>query len=64
MGNKRRIGSGATALTTTTRNYKARIGPADSRTFLGSAQVAGCAAVLGRIPSPEEYKELYLKVKS
>ncbi|MFW6000733.1 MAG: aconitase family protein [Halanaerobium sp.] len=64
MGNKRRIGSGATALTTTTRNYKARIGPADSRTFLGSAQVAGCAAVLGRIPSPDEYKELYLKVKS
>jgi aconitate hydratase 2/2-methylisocitrate dehydratase len=64
MGNKRRIGSGATALTTTTRNYKARIGPADSRTFLGSAQVAGCAAVLGRIPSLEEYKELYLKVKA
>ncbi len=63
MGNKRRIGSGATALTTTTRNYKARIGPADSRTFLGSAQVAGCAAVLGRIPSPEEYEELYFKVK-
>jgi len=61
MGNKRRIGHGATALTTTTRNYKARIGPADSRTFLGSAQVAGCAAVLGRIPSAEEYMELYLK---
>ena len=61
MGNKRRIGSGATAFTTTTRNYQSRIGPADSRTYLGSAQVAGCAAVLGRIPSAAEYKELYMK---
>ncbi|RAK08636.1 aconitase [Halanaerobium saccharolyticum] len=59
MGNKRRIGSGATAFTTTTRNYQSRIGPSDSRTYLGSAQVAGCVAVLGHIPSPEEYFKLY-----
>ena len=61
MGNKRRIGSGATALTTTTRNYQSRIGPSDARTYLGSAQVAGCAAVLGYIPSKEEYFKLYQK---
>jgi aconitate hydratase 2/2-methylisocitrate dehydratase len=59
MGNKRRIGHGATAFTTTTRNYQSRIGPSDSRTFLGSAQVAGCAAVLGHIPSSKEYFALY-----
>ncbi|MFW5749209.1 MAG: aconitase family protein, partial [Halanaerobium sp.] len=59
MGNKRRIGSGATAFTTTTRNYQSRIGPSDSRTYLGSAQVAGCVAVLGHIPSKEEYFNLY-----
>lgn len=59
MGNKRRIGSGATAFTTTTRNYQSRIGPSDSRTYLGSAQVAGCAAVLGYIPSKAEYFKLY-----
>ncbi|MEC9490224.1 MAG: aconitase family protein [Halanaerobiales bacterium] len=59
MGNKRRIGSGATAFTTTTRNYQSRIGPSDSRTYLGSAQVAGCVAVLGHIPSPDEYFKLY-----
>jgi aconitate hydratase 2/2-methylisocitrate dehydratase len=59
MGNKRRIGSGATAFTTTTRNYQSRIGPSDSRTYLGSAQVAGCVAVLGHIPSKEEYFDLY-----
>ncbi|MFW5998367.1 MAG: bifunctional aconitate hydratase 2/2-methylisocitrate dehydratase [Halanaerobiaceae bacterium] len=55
MGNKRRIGSGATALTTTTRNYQSRIGPADSETYLGSSRIAACAAVLGKFPSVDEY---------
>ncbi|MCK8827458.1 bifunctional aconitate hydratase 2/2-methylisocitrate dehydratase [Natroniella acetigena] len=59
MGNKRRIGSGAIALTTTTRNYQSRIGPADSKTYLGGAHVAAVAAILGRIPTAEEYFEYY-----
>lgn len=59
MGNKRRIGPGATALTTTTRNYQSRIGPADSKTYLGSAHVAACAAILGRFPTVEEYFAMY-----
>jgi aconitate hydratase 2/2-methylisocitrate dehydratase len=59
MGNKRRIGSKATALTTTTRNYQSRIGPADSKTYLGSAYVAAMAAVLGEIPTAEKYFEMY-----
>ncbi|MFW6279231.1 MAG: aconitase family protein [Bacillota bacterium] len=63
MGNKRRIGSGAVALTTTTRNYQSRIGPTDSRTYLGSAHVAAAAAVQGRIPELEEYFALYEKTE-
>jgi aconitate hydratase 2/2-methylisocitrate dehydratase len=59
MGNKRRIGAGATALTTTTRNYQSRIGPADSRTYLGSAHIAAMAAVLGRFPTVEEYFKMF-----
>ncbi|MFW6022323.1 MAG: bifunctional aconitate hydratase 2/2-methylisocitrate dehydratase [Halanaerobiaceae bacterium] len=59
MGNKRRIGPGETALTTTTRNYQSRIGPADSKTYLGSAHVAACAAILGRFPTVDEYFEMY-----
>ncbi|UMZ72741.1 bifunctional aconitate hydratase 2/2-methylisocitrate dehydratase [Natranaerofaba carboxydovora] len=55
MGNKRRIGSGSTAFTTTTRNYRSRIGPPDSKTYLGSANVAAITALLGEIPSKEEY---------
>lgn len=59
MGNKRRIGPGAVALTTTTRNYQSRIGPADSQTYLGSAHVAASAAILGKLPTESEYFELY-----
>ncbi len=59
MGNKRRIGSGATALTTTTRNYQSRIGPPDARTYLGSAHIAAVAALLGEMPSTEEYFAMY-----
>ncbi|TDX59298.1 bifunctional aconitate hydratase 2/2-methylisocitrate dehydratase [Orenia marismortui] len=59
MGNKRRIGAGSTALTTTTRNYQSRIGPADSKTYLGSAHVAAIAAVLGKFPTVEEYFDMF-----
>ena len=61
MGNKRRIGSGSVALTTATRNYQSRIGPSDSRTYLGSAQVAAAAAVNGCFPSLDDYFALYQK---
>ncbi len=59
MGNKRRIGSGATAFTTTTRNYQSRIGPEDSQTYLGSAHVAAMTGILGKLPTKEEYFRMY-----
>jgi len=61
MGNKRRIGSGSTAITTTTRNYQGRVGPVDSNTYLGSSLVAACCAILGRFPTVEEYMEFLKK---
>ncbi|MGM0508135.1 MAG: aconitase family protein, partial [Fusobacteriota bacterium] len=61
MGNKRRIGSGSTAITTTTRNYQGRVGPSDAKTYLGSSLVAACCAVLGRFPTLEEYKDMILE---
>lgn len=61
MGNKRRIGSNSTAITTTTRNYQGRLGPANSGSYLGSSLVTTCAAILGRFPSVEEYMEMVLK---
>ncbi|MHA1686833.1 MAG: aconitase family protein [Candidatus Heimdallarchaeaceae archaeon] len=59
MGNKRRIGSGSTAFTTTTRNFRGRVGPADSQTYLGSAEIATLTALLGEIPDLETYMKLY-----
>lgn len=60
MGNKRRIGSGSTAMTTTTRNFQGRLGPSDAGTYLGSSLVAACTAILGRFPTVEEYRKLVL----
>ncbi len=59
MGNKRRIGAASTALTTTTRNYQSRIGPADSKTYLGGAHVAAISAVLGRFATVDEYFKMF-----
>lgn len=61
MGNKRRIGSNSTAITTTTRNYQGRLGPANSGAYLGSSLVATVAAILGRFPTVEEYMEMVIK---
>lgn len=61
MGNKRRIGSNSTAITTTTRNYQGRLGPADSGAYLGSSLVTVCAALLGKFPTVSEYMEMIKK---
>lgn len=61
MGNKRRIGSGSTAITTTTRNFQGRLGPANSGSYLGSSLVTAVAAILGRFPTVEEYMNMVLK---
>jgi len=58
MGNKRRIGSNSTAITTTTRNYQGRLGPSDSGAYLGSSLVTVCAALLGKFPTVSEYMEM------
>jgi len=55
MGNKRRIGSGSVAVTTTTRNFQGRLGPPDSQAYLASSLVVACCAILGRFPTIDEY---------
>jgi len=61
MGNKRRIGSNSVAITTTTRNFQGRLGPANSGAYLGSSLVTACSAILGRFPTLEEYMEMIKK---
>jgi len=54
MGNQARVNAGATVLSTSTRNFPNRLGDG-ANVYLTSAEVAAVGAVLGRIPSVDEY---------
>lgn len=54
MGNQARVPDGATVFSTSTRNFNNRMGK-DARVYLGSAELAAVCALLGRIPTVEEY---------
>ncbi|MDH2998608.1 aconitate hydratase B [Pasteurellaceae bacterium LFhippo2] len=54
MGNQARVADGATVVSTSTRNFPNRMGK-DSFVYLASAELSAVCALLGRIPSPEEY---------
>jgi len=56
MGNQAQIRKGATAVSTSTRNFPNRLG-IDTRVYLGSAELAAVCALLGRIPTVAEYME-------
>jgi aconitate hydratase 2/2-methylisocitrate dehydratase len=60
MGNQARVEDGVTVFSTSTRNFNNRMGK-DARVYLGSAELAAVCAVLGRIPTVEEYKEIITK---
>jgi aconitate hydratase 2/2-methylisocitrate dehydratase len=57
MGNQARVADGATVFSTSTRNFNNRMGK-DARVYLGSAELAAVCALLGRIPTVEEYKQI------
>ncbi|HZW12549.1 MAG TPA: bifunctional aconitate hydratase 2/2-methylisocitrate dehydratase [Noviherbaspirillum sp.] len=54
MGNQAQIRKGSTAMSTSTRNFPNRLG-LDTRVYLGSAELAAVCAMLGKIPTKEEY---------
>lgn len=56
MGNQARIAPNSTAVSTSTRNFPNRLGQG-ANVYLASAELAAVAAVLGRLPSTEEYME-------
>lgn len=57
MGNQARVADGATVMSTSTRNFNNRMGK-DARVYLGSAELAAVCALLGRIPTLEEYRDI------
>jgi len=60
MGNQARVRDGATVFSTSTRNFDNRMGMG-AQVYLGSAELAALCALLGRLPSVEEYLNLVPK---
>jgi len=54
MGNQARVADGASVFSTSTRNFPNRLGKG-ANVYLGSAELAAVAAILGKIPTAEEY---------
>ena len=54
MGNQARVAEGSTVVSTSTRNFPNRLGKG-ANVYLSSAEVAAVCAMLGRIPTVEEY---------
>ncbi|MFL0753496.1 MAG: aconitase family protein, partial [Prochlorococcus sp.] len=57
MGNQARVEDNTTVFSTSTRNFNNRLGKG-AQVYLGSAELAAVCASLGRIPTPEEYKQI------
>ena len=56
MGNQARIAPKSTAVSTSTRNFPNRLGQG-ANVYLASAELASVAAVLGKLPTNEEYQQ-------
>ncbi|NLO17601.1 MAG: bifunctional aconitate hydratase 2/2-methylisocitrate dehydratase [Arcobacter butzleri] len=60
MGNQARVADKAVVFSTSTRNFDNRMGK-DAQCYLGSAELAAVCAMLGKIPTAQEYKEIVTK---
>merc|ERR1712196_29153 len=56
MGNQARVADNCSVVSTSTRNFPNRLGKG-ANVYLASAELAAVSAILGRLPTPEEYLE-------
>jgi aconitate hydratase 2/2-methylisocitrate dehydratase len=63
MGNQARVEDGATVLSTSTRNFPNRLGNG-ANVYLTSAELASVGAILGKLPTREEYMTYADKIDS
>merc|ERR1719388_454637 len=61
MGNQAQAAPGAKVVSTSTRNFPNRLGKG-ANVYLASAELDAVCAILGRLPSPEEYQKYYAEV--
>jgi aconitate hydratase 2 / 2-methylisocitrate dehydratase len=57
MGNQARVADNATVFSTSTRNFNNRLGNG-AQVYLGSAELAAVCALLGRLPTVDEYLKI------
>jgi len=57
MGNQARVADNTTVFSTSTRNFNNRMGKG-AQVYLGSAELAATCALLGRIPTVDEYRSI------
>jgi len=58
MGNQARVPDGVNMFSTSTRNFDDRIGNG-AKVYLGSAELGAVTALLGKLPTPAEFLQLY-----
>ena len=63
MGNQARVAPGATVLSTSTRNFPNRLGDG-ANVYLTSAELASVGAIVGKIPTAQEYMQYAGKIES
>jgi aconitate hydratase 2/2-methylisocitrate dehydratase len=63
MGNQARVAANSTVLSTSTRNFPNRLGDG-ANVYLTSAELAAVGAILGKLPTPEEYMEYARNIDS
>jgi len=60
MGNQARVPDASTVYSTSTRNFDNRVGDG-AQVYLGSAELGAIISNLGRIPTVDEYMEVYME---
>merc|ERR1719343_599276 len=63
MGNQARVADKAKVVSTSTRNFPNRLGQG-ANVYLASAELAAVAAILGKLPTKEEYMQHYGSLSS
>merc|ERR1719183_3007957 len=61
MGNQARVADDCTVVSTSTRNFPNRLGKG-ANVYLASAELSAVAALLGRLPTVEEYQKYYAEL--
>merc|ERR1719240_2361877 len=61
MGNQARVAPGCTTVSPSTRNFPNRLGQG-ANVYLASAELASVTAILGKLPTKEEYMKYHAKL--